>query len=77
LSFITVFILILRNSVKSLQVMLNEFVLHNKKDFTVTASAFTQARQKLKHTAFIELNDGTVSKYYEDPEIKRDYTGLD
>ena len=51
--------------------MLNEFVLHTKKDFAVTASAFTQARQKLKHTAFLELNDGIVTKYYEEPEIKR------
>jgi hypothetical protein len=52
-------------------VPLNEFVLHTKKDFTVTASAFTQARQKLKHTAFLELNNGIVTKYYEESEIKR------
>jgi hypothetical protein len=51
--------------------MLNEFVLHTKKDFAVTASAFTQARQKLKHTAFLELNDDIVTKYYEEPDIKR------
>ncbi len=57
LPFINVFLLIFRKSVKSLQVMLNEFVLHTRKDYTITASAFTQARKKLKHTAFSELND--------------------
>lgn len=71
LSFVTVLILVLRNSVKSLQVMLNEFVLHTKQTFTVTASAFCQARHKLKHTAFIELNNDIVAKYYAETEVKR------
>lgn len=31
----------------------------------VTKSAFCQARQKLKHTAFIELNQSQVAYYYE------------
>ena len=73
LPFFTVFTLILRNSVKSLQLMLNEFVLHSKKDHTITASAFSQARKKLKHTAFIELNDDIVLLYYKEEEYKKLY----
>ncbi len=70
LPFIDVFILIFRKSVKSLQVMLNEFILYTMRDYTVTASAFTQVRQKLKYTAFSELNDDVVSLYYQDQEFK-------
>lgn len=70
LPFVNVFLLIFRKSVKSLQVMLNEFILHTRKDCTITASAFTQARKKLKHTAFSELNDDIVSLYYQDKEFK-------
>lgn len=66
LSFIDIFILILRKSVKSLQVILNEFILYRKKDYTVTASAFSQARKKMKHSAFSEINEGVVSLYYQD-----------
>jgi hypothetical protein len=74
LPFVTLFILILRNSVKSLQVMLNEFILQLKVDWTITASAFSQARKKLKHTAFMALNEGFVSLYYrEKKDIKRLY----
>lgn len=62
--------LILRKSVKSLQVILNEFVLYKNLDYTVTASAFTQARQKLKHTAFIELNDDLIASYYKEEDYK-------
>jgi hypothetical protein len=72
LSFATIFALILRNSVKSLQLMLNEFVLQLKIDGIITASAFSQARKKLKHTAFMEINDGLVSIFYRDKrEIKK------
>jgi hypothetical protein len=51
--------------------MLNEFVIHNNKDFYITASAFTQARNKLKHTAYVELNDSIVSKYYQEQPFKK------
>jgi hypothetical protein len=37
----------------------------------VTKSAFTQARQKLKHTAFIELNQTQVKHFYEQFESQR------
>jgi|KBSSwiStaDraftv2_1062776.scaffolds.fasta_scaffold103705_3 hypothetical protein len=71
LTFIVIFILILRNSVKSLQLVLNEFVNETEKDFSVTAGAFTKARKKLKHTAYIELNENIVAMYYKDSDIKR------
>lgn len=66
LPFIAVFILILRNSVKSIQLILNEFMVNLNAQETITASAFTQARKKLQHTAYQELSSGTVSRYYED-----------
>ena len=51
-----VILVILHKSLKSLQLVLNEFFskLCNALD-TVSASAFTQARSKLAYTAFIEL----------------------
>jgi hypothetical protein len=76
LPFIDVFILILRHSVKSLQLILNEFVLPRKKDYSVTASAFSQARQKLKHTAFKELNDDIVSLYYQKEQPIKTHFGF-
>lgn len=51
--------MVLRKSVKSLQNVVNEALswLNAK---PVTASAYSQARYKLKHTAFIELNQKAV-----------------
>lgn len=63
LTFIVLFILILRKSVKSLQLVLNEFVLEAQKDFSITAGAFTKARKKLKHTAYQELNEDIIGTY--------------
>lgn len=51
--------------------MLNEFTLDTNTDFTITAGAFTKARKKLKHTAYIELNDDIINIYYKDNDIKR------
>ena len=39
--------------------------------YTISNSSFCQARKKLKHTAFKELNDGIVSMCYEDSMEKR------
>ena len=75
LPFVSVFILIVKNSVKSLQCMLNEFVLSNELDYTVTSGAFTKARKKLKHGAFVELNEGITEIYYQDDDIKK-FNGL-
>lgn len=69
MTFDKVLVLILRKGVKSLQLMLNEFtrVLDIE---PVTASAFSQARQNLSHTAFIELNDIIAKGYYEDGDYE-------
>ena len=71
LTFMNVFILIFRNTVKSLQIMLNEFILLKNYTFTITGSAFSQARRKLKYTAFKELNENIVSLYYQDQITKK------
>ena len=64
LPFELVLVMILRKSVKSLQTVVNEAMLWLERE-TVTASAFCQARYKLKHTAFIELNQkGIVEPMY-------------
>ena len=72
LPFSKMMLLLIKKSVKSLQLVLNELVLKLDIDDTVTASAFSQARRKLSHTAFIELSDGLISRYYErDESVKR------
>ena len=71
LTFITIFVLILRNSVKSIQLVLNEFTLDTNKNFSITAGAFCRARKKLLHTAYVELNDDIIGIYYRDNDIKR------
>lgn len=53
LPFKTVIKLLLRKSVKPLQLVLNEWT--DNLDYQISASALSQARRKLKHTAFIEL----------------------
>ncbi|OYV22715.1 MAG: hypothetical protein CG442_920 [Methylococcaceae bacterium NSO1] len=54
LPFAVVLTMVLRKSVKSLQCIVNE-TMHGLCLEEVTASAYSQARYKLKHTAFIEL----------------------
>jgi len=72
LTFATVFILILKKGVKSLQLVLNEWVLDTEKDFSVTAGSLSRAKKKLKHTAYVELNEDLVRLYYEnDEDVKR------
>lgn len=63
--------LLLRRSVKSLQLILNEF--YRREELTqVSASAFCQARQKFKHTAFIELlRDQVVAPFYADGDYEK------
>ena len=70
LTFTVVFMLIFRKSIKSLQLTLNELLIHNWITRPVSASAYTQARKKFKHTAFKELNDDTVRIYESDDSIK-------
>jgi len=51
--------MVLRNSVKSLQNVVNE-AMSWLGTGPVSASAYSQARYKLKHTAFVELNEKAV-----------------
>lgn len=59
LSFALVLVLLIRNGVKSLQNIVNEAMTWLERP-TVSASALSQARYKLKHTAFIELNQAAI-----------------
>ena len=66
LPFDRVMLLVLQKSIKSLQLHLHEFyekikeAAMNATMGSATASAFTQARSNLLHTAFIELNQVAV-----------------
>ena len=70
LTFIILVLLIIQKSLKSIQLVLNEFfkklsVFTGLAFITVSASAFSKARKKLCHTAFIELNElAIVQPYY-------------
>ena len=69
-------ILFLLNLLKSaLQVELNSFfkAIHRSEspDQVVTASAFCQARKKLKHQAFVELNREQVAFFYQHVPARR------
>ncbi len=71
LTFPLVMALIMRKGMKSLQNLVNEAL-----DWLgapgVSASAFSQARYRLKHTAFIELNQkAVVETLYADGEYRR------
>ena len=61
LTFPVTLLMVMRNSVKSLQNTTNEAMLALG-ETPVTASAYCQARYKLKHTAFMELNKNSVQK---------------
>ena len=69
LTFATVFLLLINSLKSALQTELDFFfkAINNKEtpDPEVTDSAFCQARMKLKHTAFIELDDYQVAFFYE------------
>jgi len=60
LTFERVLTLILRKSIKPLQCAVNEAMQQFGHESSVSSSAYSQARQKFRHTAFIELNQKTV-----------------
>ena len=71
LTFPVVMLFVLQKTVKSIQRHLHEFFNELAGDQLfepVTAGAFTHARAKLKHTAFIELNQTTVLPTVYGPE---------
>lgn len=70
LPFQSVLELLLRKSVKSLQLLLNEW--SDRLDYRVSASALSQARQKISHTAFIELHEECVLRVmYADGDYRK------
>ena len=71
LTFQIIFMQIFRKTVKSLQLSLNELFMSDYLSTPVSASAYTQARNKFRHTAFIELNDDITGLFYSDGTIKR------
>jgi hypothetical protein len=75
LTFCTVVLFLINMVKRALQDELDEFfkLLEEGQvaQRVVTKSAFSQARQKLKHTAFIELNQSQVAYYYEHFEPER------
>lgn len=75
LGFSKTLLFIMRKSIKSIQLGLNEMSLIYETQ-PVSTSAFTQARANLSHTAFIELNKkAVVDVMYSDNQIKR-YKGM-
>lgn len=71
LTFSVTLLMVMRNSVKSLQNAANEAMLALG-EMPVTASAYCQARYKLKHTAFMALNKSAVQKaMYEGGEYQK------
>ena len=69
LTFVTILVFLLNMLKNALQDELDEYfktlTQSELSERKVTKSAFSQARQKLKHTAFIELNQDQVSYFYE------------
>src|SRR5882672_363290 len=60
LSFSSVLIFILQQTIRSLQLHLNDFAQQMGMDRWVSKGAWTQGRAKLRHTAFMELNQRAV-----------------
>jgi Transposase DDE domain len=65
-------VLMLRKGDKSLQLAMNSFIPKlGKRQSTVDKSAYSRARHKLKHAAFIELNQvAVVQTMYEDGDYQ-------
>jgi len=53
---------ILQKTIRSLQLHLNDFAQQLELKHWVSKGAWTQGRAKLRHTAFIELNQQAVVK---------------
>ena len=60
LSFSHVLLFILQKTIRSLQLHLNDFAQQLGVEHWVSKGAWSQARAKLRHTAFIELNQRAV-----------------
>lgn len=75
LTFRTVAVLLMAKGSRSLQLALNEFIPKlGTSAATVSKVAYSKARRKLKHTAFIELNrEAVVRTMYEDGDYETLY----
>ena len=71
LTFAIMMGLMIKKSSKSSQNSLNDMTLNGDINYTVTNSAYTQARAKLNYTAFIEMKDKSIEMFYEDGEYNR------
>jgi len=71
LTFAIMMGLIIKKSSKSSQNSLNDMLLNGDVNYTVTNSAYTQARAKLNYTAFVEMTNKTVKLFYEDGEYNQ------
>ena len=71
LTFAIMMGLMIKKSSKSSQNSLNDMTLNGDINYTVTNSAYTQARAKLNYTAFIEMKDKSIEMLYEDGEYNR------
>ena len=77
MGFEDIVILALRNSKKSLQIGLNEFLKEFKdKKIKYTKSSYTKARAKVSPSLFIAVNDELVESYYEEKEVVELYRGF-
>ena len=70
MSFVPLIVFMLNIIKQTLQKELTHFIgIISKKDKNITKSAFSQSRMKLKHTAFIELNNVLLDDFYTDNDI--------
>lgn len=66
--------LLLKNSKKSSQITLNEFLKEYKeKEMKYTKPSYTKARAKISPSLFIALNDNLIESFYEDKETVEMY----
>ncbi len=75
LTFPVVMLFVLQKTIKSIQRHLHEFfneLLGDELFEPVTAGAWTHARAKLKHTAFLELNEKVVLPILYDPQRQKE-----
>ena len=76
LGFKSLTLLLLSKSIKSIQNRLNEFFDKISDSCeTVTSSAFTQARKKLSHMLFIDLNSEVILKEFYASKNYRKFKG--
>jgi len=75
LGFDKMMTMIMKKSSKSLQNSLNDMKLDLDDEYTITNSAYTQARAKLNYTAFEEFANMSAEVFYQDDQYDR-FKGL-